>query len=181
MEGDDGAVLVEFALIMPILMIFLFGIVEFGVNLNDFQSLRQAVREGARQAVVGDYGTNSTCPTVGLTAGTPTSVKQVICTTKARSGVGNQSDVRVKVVVTNAAAPDATSTTYTNDNVKICVAKKASSITGLLSPFLNSVVLKSSIQMRAEKELSLGAAEGASASYEETYPSSSGNWAQAGC
>ena len=43
-QGDDGAALVEFALVMPVLFLLLFGIVEFGINLNDYQAIRQGIR-----------------------------------------------------------------------------------------------------------------------------------------
>lgn len=49
---DDGANLVEFALIMPILALFLFGIVEFGIAFDAKQSINSAAREGARTAAI---------------------------------------------------------------------------------------------------------------------------------
>lgn len=49
-EGDDGAVLVEFALIMPILAMFLFGIVSAGMAWNQNLALAQAGRLGGRYA-----------------------------------------------------------------------------------------------------------------------------------
>ena len=47
-----GQALVEFALILPILMILLMGIIEFGRAWNVKQVLTDASREGARLAVV---------------------------------------------------------------------------------------------------------------------------------
>jgi Flp pilus assembly protein TadG len=49
---------VEFALVLPILMMFVFGIVEFGRGYNARIELTAAVREGARTAAL--FGT--TCP-----------------------------------------------------------------------------------------------------------------------
>lgn len=54
-RGDEGAVLVEFALVFPILVFLLFGIFGAGILLNQRLSVTQAGREGAR------YG--STIPT----------------------------------------------------------------------------------------------------------------------
>jgi len=48
-----GAALVEFALILPLLMLFLLGIIEFGMLVLDKQTLEQAAREGTRVAAVG--------------------------------------------------------------------------------------------------------------------------------
>lgn len=45
---DDGASLVEFALVLPVLTLFLFGIVQFGIAYDRQQSVNSAAREGAR-------------------------------------------------------------------------------------------------------------------------------------
>ena len=75
-QGDDGAALVEFALVMPLLFLLLFGIVEFGINMNDYQAVRQGVRDSARQAVVADYGTG-TCAPANATAAANTAAGPV--------------------------------------------------------------------------------------------------------
>lgn len=54
MQEPRGQALVEFALILPLLMVLLFGIVEFGRAWNAKQVLTDAAREGARLAVLGD-------------------------------------------------------------------------------------------------------------------------------
>jgi Flp pilus assembly protein TadG len=46
--GDSGAAVVEFAIILPILVLLLFGIVEFSVAYNRSQAISAAAREGAR-------------------------------------------------------------------------------------------------------------------------------------
>jgi Flp pilus assembly protein TadG len=43
---------VEFALVMPVLFMLIMGIVNYGLWFNDSLSLREGVRESARQAVV---------------------------------------------------------------------------------------------------------------------------------
>jgi Flp pilus assembly protein TadG len=45
---DRGAAAVEFALILPILLLLIFGIIDFGRALNAQITLTQAAREGAR-------------------------------------------------------------------------------------------------------------------------------------
>lgn len=57
-----GQSLVEFSLILPILMILVFGILDFGLGLRSYISLSNAVREGARYASVGNpVGIESDC------------------------------------------------------------------------------------------------------------------------
>lgn len=51
-RGEQGAAVVELALVLPILMMFIFGIVEFGRGYNARIELTAAVREGARIAAL---------------------------------------------------------------------------------------------------------------------------------
>ena len=49
---EDGAAAVEFALIVGLLAMLVFGMMEYGLALWQIQSLRAATREGARVAAV---------------------------------------------------------------------------------------------------------------------------------
>lgn len=51
-RADTGAVLVEFAFIVPILMMLLFGIIQFGVAYDRQQTVTASARQGARFAIV---------------------------------------------------------------------------------------------------------------------------------
>jgi Flp pilus assembly protein TadG len=51
---ERGAVAVEFAVVLPVLLIFLLGIIEFGLAFNAQISLTQAAREGARAMAISD-------------------------------------------------------------------------------------------------------------------------------
>ncbi len=53
-RGRRGQSLVEFAMVLPILLILIFGIIEFGMGLRSYISLTNATREGARFAAVGN-------------------------------------------------------------------------------------------------------------------------------
>jgi hypothetical protein len=132
-RGDDGASLVEFALIAPVLSLLLFGVIEFGLVLNDYQSLRQSAREGARQAVVGDYGADCSVPGV-----TDEAARRVICTIRDRSRIA---DVRVRVDVDHHPG-----------DVLICAAAPMRSITGMFSPFLDSRTMGTAVRMRIERD-----------------------------
>ena len=47
---ERGATLVEFALILPVFLMLLFGMITVGLALNDKQQMTHATREGARYA-----------------------------------------------------------------------------------------------------------------------------------
>jgi Flp pilus assembly protein TadG len=51
-RSEDGAVAVEFALLLPILVALLLGIMEFSLVLNTQLTLTSAAREGARAVAV---------------------------------------------------------------------------------------------------------------------------------
>ncbi|HKK00735.1 MAG TPA: TadE/TadG family type IV pilus assembly protein, partial [Desulfuromonadales bacterium] len=49
---ERGASAVEFALVLPLLLVILFGIIEFGFILYDKAMITNASREGARAGIV---------------------------------------------------------------------------------------------------------------------------------
>jgi len=49
-QSESGAVAVELAFVLPILVLLLVGIVEFSITYNRVQALHAAAREGARVA-----------------------------------------------------------------------------------------------------------------------------------
>ena len=52
-DRDRGATAVEFALLLPLLLLLVFGIIDFGRALNAQITLTQAARTGARLAALG--------------------------------------------------------------------------------------------------------------------------------
>ncbi len=50
---EKGSNAVEFAIILPILIMLVFGIIQFGVAYNNYIALTHAAREGVRLAAVG--------------------------------------------------------------------------------------------------------------------------------
>ena len=52
---EGGAAALEFALVIPVLLLLVFGIIEFGFMFQAQLALTHAAREGARLAAVGKY------------------------------------------------------------------------------------------------------------------------------
>lgn len=51
-RSDRGAAMVEFAIIAPLLLLLVFGIIEFGRAYNAQNTLTHAAREGAREYAI---------------------------------------------------------------------------------------------------------------------------------
>lgn len=49
---DDGQDLLEYALVLPLLLLLLLGIMEFGIVIFAYDSLANAAREGARYGII---------------------------------------------------------------------------------------------------------------------------------
>lgn len=56
-RNQKGQSLVEFAIILPLILLIVMGIAQFGLLFNSYLTIQNATREGARTGVVG--GTNS--------------------------------------------------------------------------------------------------------------------------
>ena len=56
-RSDDGANLIEFALVLPMLLLIVLGIAESGLVFQEYEVVTNAAREGARMAVLPGYDT----------------------------------------------------------------------------------------------------------------------------
>lgn len=83
-RSDDGAAAVEFALVLPLLVLILFGIIDYGLYFNASLQSRWGVHDAARAAAVAPgQGGDTSCDT-GITA--PEDITRLIC------GVLDQTD-----------------------------------------------------------------------------------------
>jgi Flp pilus assembly protein TadG len=55
-DNERGQTLVEFAALLPVLCLLLFGIIQFGVTFHDYITVTDASRVGARKAAVSRLG-----------------------------------------------------------------------------------------------------------------------------
>ena len=77
-RGDRGAAAVEFALVMPLLFLLIFGIIDFGRMWNMQIALTQGAREGVRVLALGGSIADATgrtqaaaFPVTGISVSTP--------------------------------------------------------------------------------------------------------------
>ena len=52
LRNERGQTMVEFAIVLPVLLLIVFAIIQFGILFNNFVALTDAVRAGARTAAV---------------------------------------------------------------------------------------------------------------------------------
>jgi Flp pilus assembly protein TadG len=57
-RNERGQTLTEFAIVLPILALLLFGVIQFGITFNNYITLTDAVRAGARKGAVGRHLSN---------------------------------------------------------------------------------------------------------------------------
>jgi Flp pilus assembly protein TadG len=55
LRSERGAELIEFALVLPLLLFIILGLVDFGFMFQRFEVVTNAAREGARMAVLSGY------------------------------------------------------------------------------------------------------------------------------
>jgi Flp pilus assembly protein TadG len=151
-RDSDGAVAVEFALIMPILFMIVFGIIEFGYMLNRDMIVGNASRDGARVASLnGTYAEICSSVKNELSAsGIPVPAQ---CNTAVSST--NPTEIKIDCRKVDDTACNATSTTYDTlaepgATAIIQVTYDHSLITPGLAFLGDSVGLEQSTQMRVE-------------------------------
>lgn len=159
--------MVEAALVVPLLALLVFGVIDFGNAFNDYISLRQGTREGARQAVVANFGAGGCALNLSGTVATET--QNLLCLVKDRVGLNRAVAVRVRF------DPAGDANYVAGNGVVVCTSSTLHSLTGIFSPMLDGRTMKTRVEMRIEQASSspLGGARFAEGG--EVDPSGS-NW-----
>jgi Flp pilus assembly protein TadG len=71
-KNERGQTMTEFAFVLPILLVLLFGIMQFGVIFNNYVALTDAARAASRKGAVSRSASNpkGDCEATGYAAGT---------------------------------------------------------------------------------------------------------------
>jgi TadE-like protein len=143
-----GQALVEMALVLPLLLMLVLGIIDFGAVFNSYHELRSASRDGARVAVVNNGcfpgspdNLPARCPP-GNPAQQLTNLKADI---RARAtGLADRNTIAIEVCYPTAP-------TVGVHNVEVRLTYPASSLTGFFGFLLNGITLESKAVMRLEQ------------------------------
>jgi Flp pilus assembly protein TadG len=148
-RGDKAAALVEFALVMPLLFLLLFGVIEFSWAFFQNLDVRHGAREAARLAAVNYPDTSTTCTAGGAGACNDT-LRTTLLTEACKHMDDASSGVQIRAFRTTG--PQGPSTNYEiGDTVTVQIRKDLDQLTGFLAPFLNNVTLKSNVDIRIEQ------------------------------
>ena len=76
-KNQKGAALVEFAIVLPLLLVLVFGMIEFSIMFYDKSVITNASREGARAGIVYSYPNRITEGEIEATVGNYVSNKLI--------------------------------------------------------------------------------------------------------
>ena len=98
-RSERGAGLAEFALVLPVLLMILFGIIEFGFVLSRSQAVEAAAREGARLASLSSSTSADVSNRVATTLGGLTFETPPQVSVQPSSGCAGREGKSVTVIV----------------------------------------------------------------------------------
>ena len=136
-DRSRGAVLVEMALVAPIFLLLVFGIIEFGWAFVQYLDVRHGARETARLAAV-NYSTGGA---VGAAQSTV-----IINEGCSRMDTAGDSDATVAIDVANPG--------NIGDRVTVDVSADLDTLTGFLDFALGGITLDSEVVIRLEDDAS---------------------------
>jgi Flp pilus assembly protein TadG len=94
-RSEKGQSLTEFALALPVLALLLFAVIQFGIAFNNYVTLTDATRAGARRAAVGRQLANPQSATISAVRSSAQDLKQSDLTVTVSSPWSPGSDVTV--------------------------------------------------------------------------------------
>jgi Flp pilus assembly protein TadG len=95
LKSQKGQTMTEFALVLPILAFLLFAVIQFGIAFNNYISLTDATRAGARKAAVSRRDPNPRNTCINAVRSSASGLKQSDLTADCVSDWEPGSDVQV--------------------------------------------------------------------------------------
>lgn len=129
---EHGAALVEMAMVLPLFIVLLFGIMETGWLFSQHMEVRHSSREAARIAAVSSPDGNGG----GFDA---TDIRDRVCDTTGLSG-----DTLTKIALTSTGAD-------IGDNATVEITADYQSLTGLLDPLFGAITINNFVDFRLEQ------------------------------
>ena len=144
--------MVELAIILPIFLLLVFGVIQFGITYNNLITLRQGTREAARQGAVGNFGSTTSCSLTGVSGSPSSDIQKLMCLTKQQVGL-SFANTRVKVM-SGSADFTSSGSFQKGEAIIVCVEYPVDAMAKFVTPVLGSAVLKTKTSMRIETSYS---------------------------
>lgn len=130
---DGGAAAVEFALVLPVLALILFGIIDYGLYFSNTLSAQSGVQTAARQATIGSFTPCATAQT--LPSDESAQVAELICMVKNNTGsITGKSFVKIAFPADPANPPPPTTPDqpgwYSGQELIVCEVIEVDGLTG---------------------------------------------------
>jgi hypothetical protein len=151
-RGERGASMVELAIILPLFLAIVFGVIEFGITYNNLITIRQGTREAARQGAVGNFGSTTSCSLTGVSGSPSTDIQKLMCLAKQQIGL-SYANTRVKIL-SGSADFSSSGSFQKGEAIIVCVEYPVDTMAKFVTPVLGSAVLKSKTSMRIETSYS---------------------------
>ena len=157
---ERGAVLVELAMVVPILVLVVMGIVDYGVMFSEKISLRNGVRESDWNASCAIYGSEVPCTLTFDGAEPNDTTKRALCLAKYRSELPHE-PMRLKLLFVDLDNPGSASSYDVGQGLMVCAMRPARSATKFYAPLfdgkvqqtrLTSVIIATSTEPLQETE-----------------------------
>jgi hypothetical protein len=132
---ERGAEMVEFAVVVTLLLLLVFGIIAFGLTIYSDVNLSNAAREGARNAVVANFSCGGTCTGTTPASGIADFVK-------------NDTNLKKQSVSVMVQFP---ASYAVGQEVLVCAIYPMTDVGGITSPLLGGRYLKTTTKMRLEQ------------------------------
>jgi hypothetical protein len=94
-HSERGQSMTEFALVLPLMVVLLFGIIQFGITFNNYITLTDAVRAGARKGAVSRHEQDPVGVTVDQVRRAATDLKPADLQVSVESSWTSGDEVRV--------------------------------------------------------------------------------------
>jgi Flp pilus assembly protein TadG len=129
-DGEKGQNLVEFAMVVPIFLILVFAIVDFGMGFHAWITVTNAAREGARIGAVG--------------------ADQATIEAKVESSAGSLNDENMTITVVNAQGTAGETVTVTVDYEYQMITPLSSALGLIGGSFGDTIDFEATSKMRLE-------------------------------
>ena len=145
---DRGQGLVEFSLVFPVLVLLLFGIIDFGRAIYTYSTVGNAARDGVRVAIVNQNPAGTGCaPGIAATGVNTTAIAPHDCAVK---GAINVADVTATVAYRNLDDTAACGAPQVGCIAVVTVSAPFRPLTPVISSIVGTITLSSTSKQPIE-------------------------------